>query len=143
MSRRRPEGERRRIGTQKTRDRFFGQRFDWKAGMHCVTLAHAHLRNMGKRPPKLPKVTSPDEARAALKERGWNSVTAMLDDLLERIPPAMMRTGDIGVVEGSEGFESVVILLGPRKVLGWHPSGAEVVIYDTGLDVLDGAWRAI
>lgn len=138
-----PEGERRRVGTQKTRDQFFGERFDWAKGMHCVKLAHAHLRNMGKRPRNLPTVKSPEQAQEALAERGWSSVADMLDELLERIPPAMMRTGDIGVVEGSEGFESVVILLGPRKVLGWLPDGAEVVIYDTGLDALGGAWRVL
>lgn len=138
---RRPELERRRIGAQATRDRFYGVRFDWASGMHCVKLAHAHLRNMGKRPHKLPKVTSPAEARKALKDRGWDSVSDMLDSMLDRVPPAMMRVGDIGVVEGDEGFESVVIYLGPRKVMGWVPGGAEIVIYDTGLDSLSAAWR--
>lgn len=159
MSRKLPEGERRRLGTQKTRDKFFGEVFDWKASMHCVKLAHAHLVNMGRKPPKLPKVKGPKEAQDAMEERGWKTVSEMLDSFLERIPPAMMRTGDIGIVDGDEGFESVVIFLGPRKVMGWLPADltaivevsedpeeefvtrSGVVIYDTSLDVLNSAWR--
>lgn len=128
-----PEGERRRAGAQATRDRFFGAEFDWASGMHCVKLAHAHLRNMGKRPPALPKVTSPAQARKALAERGWDSVSAMLDGLLERIPPAMMRVGDLAVVDGDEGFESVLVFLGPRKLMGWLPEGLRAVVgFDDG-----------
>lgn len=155
---RRAELEWRRSATQATRDRFYGAAFDWAAGMHCVKLAAVHLRNMGHRPPALPKVTSPEAAHRALAARGWDSVAAMLDSLLERIPPAMMLPGDLAVVDGDEGFESVLVYLGPRKLMGWLPRGLEavfevaedgtplrttegVVIFAAGLGEVKAAWR--
>jgi hypothetical protein len=136
-----PELEKRRRATQATKDHFIGRPFDWREGRHCVQLAHYHLRKMGKRPPALPRIRGPEDARRELAARGWNSVAEMLDSLLERIPPAMMRLGEIAVTPGSEGLESVVIYLGPRMLLGWLPDGSRVVIYDAGLGDLSAAWR--
>lgn len=136
-----PEMEWRRVATQATKDHFIGRPFDWQQGRHCVQLAHYHLRKMGKRPPRLPRVRNAEEARAALAERGWGSVSEMLDSLLERIPPAMMRLGDIAVTPGDQGFDSVVINVAAGKFLGWLPDGSRVVVYDGGVRELTGAWR--
>jgi hypothetical protein len=136
-----PEPVRRKEATQATLDKFKGQPFDWGEGRHCVRLAHFHLRQMGQKPPTLPRIRSALAAKKALKERGWESVSDMLDSILVRIPPAMMLTGDICITPGDQGLDSVMIFVGPRKLLGWLPDGSEVVIYDAGVDDLTGAWR--
>lgn len=137
-----PEPVRRQEATQATVDKFTGKPFDWNAGVHCVKLAHYHLRQMGWRKlPKLPLVKSPLAAKKALKARGWDSITAMLDSLLERIPPAMMRLGDIATVEGDEGFDAVFINAGPRRLFGWREDQPVAVMLDVSLDEISAAWR--
>jgi hypothetical protein len=137
-----PELERRRVATQATLDKFKGQSFDWSEGRHCVKLAHFHLRQMGRKPPTLPRIRSALAAKKEMKARGWSSVSEMLDTMLVRIPPAMMLLGDIAVTPGDQGFESVVINLGGRDFLGWLPDGSEVAaMTNCGMDDLTGAWR--
>src|SRR3546814_18401415 len=58
-----PEPVRRKEATQATLDKFKGQPFDWGAGRHCVRLAHFHLRQMGQKPPTLPRIRRSDERR--------------------------------------------------------------------------------
>lgn len=142
-----PELERRREATQATIDKFKGKPLDWSEGRHCVKLAHYHLRQMGWRSPKLPTlpaVKSPLAAKKAMKERGWDSVPAMLDSVLgkgARIPAAMMLTGDMAVTPGDEGFDCVMICIGPRTMMGFLPDGSEVVAYDTDYRDFTAAWR--
>lgn len=127
-----PELDRRREATQATKDFFIGKPFDWREGRHCVKMAHYHLRQMGKRPERLPKIKGPIEAKRALKDRGFDNVSDWLDSILTPIPPAMMLTGDIAITPGDEGFESVLVCVAQRKFLGWLPDGSAVVIYDVG-----------
>lgn len=136
-----PEMDRRREATQATKDFFIGKPFDWREGRHCVKMAHYHLRQMGKRPERLPKIKGPIEAKRALRERGFEAVSDWFDSFLIRIPPSMMRLGDIAVTPGDEGFESVLIYVAPHKLMGWLPDGSAVVIYDAGFEDLTGAWR--
>jgi hypothetical protein len=139
-----PELDRRREATQATADRFKGKTLDWKNGLHCVRMLHSHLREMGWRSPKLPtlpRVRSALAARQALKARGWDSVTEMLDSLLEPIPAAKMRLGDVAVTPGQEGLDCVMINLGPRTMMGFHPETGEVVAYATDYSDLTRAWR--
>src|SRR3546814_2176596 len=98
-----PEPVRRKEATQAALDKFKGLPFDWSEGRHCVRLAHFHLRQMGRKPPTLPRIRSALAAKKALKERGWASVSDMLDSILVRIPPAMMQLGDVATVEGDQG----------------------------------------
>ena len=139
-----PEGERRREATQATLDKFKGKSFDWAEGRHCVKLAHFHLRQMGMRSPKLPtlpRVRSALAAKKALKERGWSSVSDMLDSVLVRIPPAMMRLGDIATVEGDDGLDAVFVNAGPRRLFGWREDQPVAVVLEVPLDKVKGAWR--
>ncbi|MBO0750305.1 MAG: hypothetical protein J2O44_07760 [Porphyrobacter sp.] len=133
--------DQRRIATQATRDQFVGKPLDWAAGRHCVKMAHVHARRMGARVPPLPRVRSPLGARKALKANGWGGVTAMLDSLFERIAPARMLLGDMAVTPGDEGMDSVMICLGPRRMLGFLPDGSEVVAYEADLNEFTAAWR--
>src|SRR3546814_3483392 len=50
-----PEPVRRKEATQAALDKFKGLPFDWSEGRHCVRLAHFHLRQMGRKPPTLPR----------------------------------------------------------------------------------------
>ncbi len=139
-----PEGERRREASQATKDRFFGKVMDWGAGVHCVKMAHYHLRQMGWRSPQLPtlpRINSAIGAKKALQARGWLSVTAMLDQLLERIPLAMMLLGDMAVTPGEDGLDCVMICLGPRTMMGFTPDTGEVVAYATDYRDFSAAWR--
>ena len=135
------ELERRRVATEKTLKRYRGKVFDWSKGITCVQLARAHLRNMGRKPETLPRVRSPLGARRALKERGWESVEAMLDSMLERIAPAEMMLGDVAIVPGDAGLDAIFVCAGPLKVFGWREDAPALVLLDIGLDELTGAWR--
>src|SRR3546814_1528003 len=64
---------------------------------------------MGQKPPTLPRIRSALAAKKALKERGWASVSDMLDSILVRIPPAMMQLGDVATVEGDQGLDALFV----------------------------------
>lgn len=136
-----PELEKRKQATQATLDRYRNKAFDWATGVTCVHLARYHLRNMGHRPPSLPRFRSAFGARKAMQERGWESVTEMLDTMLPRIPPAKMMLGDLAVVEGSDGMESIVVCTGPLALLGWLPSGEKMAVYLNDISHVTASWR--
>lgn len=135
------ELERRRVATEKTLARYRGKILDWSTGCICIRLARDHLRNMGHKPQSLPRVRSPLAAKKALKERGWSSVAAMLDSMLERIAPAEMMLGDLAIVPGDAGLDAIFVCAGPLKVFGWREDAPALVLLDIGLDELTGAWR--
>lgn len=136
-----PELERRRIATQKTLDRYRPKVFDWSKGITCIHLAWCQLRQMGHRPPTLPRFRSALAAKRALKERGFDTVEAALDSLLPRIAPAQMLLGDLASVPGTEGLDSILVCAGPQKLMGWHPVDGSFVLYDGGMEQITGAWR--
>lgn len=135
-----PEGERRRAATEATLNKFRRTAFDWSEGRHCMKLAHYHLRQMGKRPPALPRIRSPLAARKELKARGFASVTELLDSLLVRIPPARMQLGDIAVLPGDDGLDAVFVCAGPRRVFGWREDQPTAVMLAIRLDEVTAAW---
>lgn len=136
-----PELERRRVATTKTLARYRGKVFDWSKGITCVHLARAQLKAMGHKPPTLPRFRSALGAKRALKERGWESVEAMLDSMLPRIAPAQMRLGDIAAVPGDKGLDALFVCAGPLKLFGWREDHPALVILDVSLDDLTAAWR--
>jgi len=138
-----PDLIRRRIAVEKTLARYRPKRFDWRTGVTCIHLARFHLRAMGHRVEGVPRIRSALAAKRALRERGWDTVTAMLDSKLPRIAPAQMLLGDLCTVEGEGGLDSVMICAGPLKVMGWHAEHGGFVVYDgdTILAELTAAWR--
>lgn len=136
-----PEMERRRRATQFTLDRFRPKVFDWSRGITCIHLAWCQLRQMGHKPPTLPRFRSALAAKRALKERDFDTVEAALDSLLPRIAPAQMLLGDLASVPGQEGLDCILVCAGPQKLMGWHPETGAFVLYDGGMDELTGAWR--
>lgn len=133
---------RRQVATTNTLAKFRGKKFSFKDGIHCVSLAHFHLRKMGHNPPKMPPVKSEISAIRALKTNGWNSVMDMLDAHLERIPGASMVMGDLAAAPSEDGIGSVFICAGPRKVFGWREDEPKLVVLDVAVGQLIGSWRA-
>ena len=134
--------ERRRAATDKTRKRYGGRQFDWSKGVTCVHLARTHLRNMGHRPPTLPRFRSALGARKALAARNWDGVGDMLDSLLPRIAPARMKMGDLALGPGDGGLDAIYVCAGPLKLFGWTTTSPYLAVIDiNNLDGLKGAWR--
>lgn len=137
------EMEERRVATQKTLDAWRGKRFDWNASLSatCAHLLAAHMRNRGHQPPEVPEFQTIRGAIRALNSLGWENLTEMLDELLERRPSvSFMRLGDIALAPGEGPLDAVFICAGPLKVFGWHETRDEVVVMDVALDKLIGAW---
>lgn len=139
-----PDLLRRQRATTATLTKYRGKAFDWKKGVTCVHMARFHLRQMGHRPPELPRIRGAIGARRALNERGWPDVAAMLDAQpdMQRIAPAMMLPGDLAVLPADEGFDAIVISTGLHKLLGWHESWPHgMVEMEASLADVIGAWR--
>lgn len=136
-----PELEWRKRATAATLAHFRDRTFDWQAGVTCMHLAVFHMRRMGHRPPALPRFRSAAGARKALDARGFASVSAALDSLLLRVAPSMMWLGDLAVVEGSDGMESIMVCTGPQALLGWLPGGERMMAQIGGLAQVKAAWR--
>lgn len=123
--------------------KYQGRSFDWRSGCTCVHLARFHLRQMGHRPPTLPRLRSALAAKREMQRRGWADVGAMLDAIgLERIAPAQMVLGDLAVGPADEFFGAIGVCAGPLgQLLGWHEDQPGLVIIHTDLSQLTGAWR--
>lgn len=123
----------------------FDKPFDW-AGANCIRLARAQGVALGHDLPPVPVFRTALGARRALKKRGFDSVSAMLDYYFLRLDtPARAIAGDLVVGPASEehGLEAVGIADGTGKVVGWHEA-IEYRRLDTILQAnahLTGAWR--
>lgn len=108
--------------TEKTLAKFRDRAFKWDSGATCIHLFRTHLKNMGHKVPVVPKFTSALTAKRALDTAGFKDLEQLGDSFLEQIPPASMILGDIGLMEGEEMFDAIVIFAGGGgKVFGWHP----------------------
>lgn len=143
-----PDLVRRQRATQATLAKYRARPFDWKKATTCIHMARFHLRKMGHAVPDLPRIRGAIGAVRALRANGWGNCVEMLDAqaMLERIPPAFMRVGDLAVLPSDEensGLDAIVICAGSHKMLGWHQDWAGGMIeMETPLDNLLGAWRA-
>ena len=136
-----PELIRRDAALRAVQAKYDGRAFDWKARMTCIHLLRFHLRAMGHKPPALPRIASAIGARRALRERGWDSVAAMLDSLFQRIAPAAMWPGDVAVSEGEGGLGAILISAGGDRLIGWHEDTPTCSAIAADLGALTGAWR--
>ena len=114
----------RAMRTEAVLDRYRDKPFDW-AGANCIRLARAQATAMGHEVPPVPVFRSALGARRALAKQGVNSVTALLDKYLLRLPaPAMMLVGDICTLPADPdggGLEAVGIADGQGSIFAWHP----------------------
>lgn len=136
-----PEPEKRRAATEATLTKFRNTAFDWGTGRHCMKLAHFHMRQMGKRPPALPRIRSLLAAKKELKARGVESVIELLDGLLERIAPAQMQLGDLAALPGDDGLDAIFVCAGPRRLFGWREDQPVAVMLAIDLRDVKAAWR--
>ncbi len=109
----------------------------------CVRMTAAHLRLLGftVRLPPEGSYRSVNGALKALRERGFDSIGAALDDLgLERIPPAATLMGDVILMPAEHDLGALVIAMGNGRVAGWHDDCAGGVVVMQPL-VMTAAWR--
>ncbi|AHE55542.1 DUF6950 family protein [Sphingomonas sanxanigenens] len=125
---------RRQEATQATLDRFKSKAMVW-GRTDCIAIGRWHLVQLGYVPPPLPRYRSLLGARRAAAKVG--GIEALLDSLLERIPPASMLLGDLALMEG-DGMDALTICVG-AKVWGWHQDSDRPAAM-TPL-ALKGAWR--
>lgn len=107
--------------TNAVLERYRHRAFDWQAGTTCIHLFRSQAVAMGHTMPPLPLFRSALGARRALKARGAESVTGLIDAMLpgRRITPASMWVGDVGALPGEDGLDALLIW-GGGKLLGWH-----------------------
>lgn len=140
---------RRKLATEKTEAKFRGKPFDWKAGHHCLAMTAFHLRGLGHRLEKAPRVRGVLGARRLLDARGWPTVAEMIDAQgFKRIAPAAMLLGDLAFRASADGIGGLLICVGPHKLMGWFPEntraelGADLmVVMDMSFDQVEAAWR--
>jgi hypothetical protein len=133
----------RAVATQAVMGRFRNRAFDWKAGTTCLHLLRAQLMKLGHKPPRIPQFRTPMGARKAMERAGFEDLAAMIDSVLpQRIAPAAMLIGDVGLLPG-EPFGAIVINVGGGKVMGWHDSDLSrlAVIADIPWSEFVAAWR--
>ncbi|MES2173841.1 MAG: hypothetical protein V4523_07825 [Pseudomonadota bacterium] len=130
----------RAAATRKTLAKYRTLPFDWSERATCIHLARHHLRNMGHRPPSIPDFRSALGAKRALEKTGFADMSALLDSLLPSIAPASAWVGDLALLEGGEGFDSIVIHAG-GKWLGYHMDDLDG-LKPLVVTQIKGAWRA-
>lgn len=132
----------RAAATQKTFDKFRGVPFSWE-GASCAHLLRSHLRNMGHRPPKMPKFQSAVGAARALKGMGADNLSGLCLVLgLIEIPPAKAIVGDVAVLPGEDGpFDAIVICAGNGKFMGWHGAAEGLQMIDDVMPHVIAAFR--
>lgn len=125
---------------QKVMDRYRALPFSWAHNRTCIHMLRMHLVAMGHKVEKVPKLDGPIAAKRELKKRGFASVEAMLDDLLEPIPVAAMLPGDVSVVPGDGGLDAVYISLGSTAI-GYAEGVEGMALFTEPGKVFEKAWR--
>lgn len=111
----------RAAATQATWDAWRGVPFSW-SGATCIHVMADHLANMGRDAPVIPAFRTKKGAREAFDFAG---LAEALDSLgLERIAPASMWVGDIGIIPGDaariDGIRGAIAICAGNKFIGWH-----------------------
>lgn len=140
MAKKKPNIIRRHQALESTMQKYRDRPFSWEGNATCIHMMRHHLKRMGHQIERVPKLSGPVAAKRELKKRGWGSVAAMLDDLLEPIPVAMMLPGDVSILPDDSGLNGIVISVGAAKIIGWHEEAAGMVVMEPTAD-LQRAWR--
>lgn len=110
----------RALATSAVIDRFQPKPFSWKTRGNCAHLAVAQARAMGARLPSVPRFESHAGAVRALRRMGFDTLEALLDRHLRRIPPAMLIVGDLAMLPGAAPFGALTVATGGAHLIGWH-----------------------
>ncbi|MEO0699436.1 MAG: hypothetical protein AAFY81_06925 [Pseudomonadota bacterium] len=135
------EIELRAAATTSTWRAFDGKPFDWAEKVTCIHLIAYHAAQMGREFPKLPSFKSAIGAKRALTKVGFASVSEAISSKFEPIAPAMMRTGDVMAVPGTEGLDALWIRVDRKKFFGFHENAEGATIIDVDVNPAIGAWR--
>lgn len=128
--------------TKAVADSFRGKPLDFAKGVTCIHLLHAQMTAFGYSPPEIPDFTTVIGAKRVLRKMGHRTLRKLLDDMLERIPTAQMRVGDIALGPGAP-FEAISLNAGNGKLLGWYDDGSMGLVNIIPTAPLIGAWRLI
>lgn len=128
--------------TNRTVAHFQGKPFDWD-GASCIHLAHVQATNMGHIVPRLPIFRSRQGALRGLLKTGHQTLEALMDSLFERINPAQMLVGDIGMLPGEDRrLRALVLFDGHLSVAGWHEVDPSQLVWIKNIQCdLVAAWR--
>ena len=135
------ELQQRAAAVEATKARFEGRVFDWRGQGTCIHLLRFHAAQMGHSVPIVPRFKSALGAKKALLATGWQTLPALLDSMLERIPPAFMRVGDVLALPGDDDWHALVLKADKHKFLGWHQEADGCTIMEVDVTAAIGAWR--
>lgn len=135
------ELQKRAVAVEAAKARFEGRPFDWRGQGTCIHLLRFHAAQMGHSVPIVPRFKSALGAKKSLLATGWQTLPALLDSMLERIPPAFMRVGDVLAMPGDQDWQSLVIKADRHKFLGWHQASDNCLILEVDVTAAIGAWR--
>ena len=131
--------QRRAKATKATEDMYKGKPFTW--GRTCAHMLRFHARQMGHKMPTMPRFRSALTAKRALKDMGFDDLPAYLDSQFERIPPAMMRMGDVVAMPGDNDWCGILIRGSVTKYLGFHEDAQGCTVLEADIGQAIGAWR--
>jgi hypothetical protein len=128
--------------TNRTVAQFQGKPFDWD-GASCIHLAHAQAVNMGYNVPRLPAFRSRQGALRGLLKTGHQTLESLMDSMFQRIEPARMLVGDIGMLPGEDRrLRALVLFDGHLSVAGWHEADPSRLVWIKNIQSdLVAAWR--
>lgn len=132
---------RRQRALDATMAKYRARPFDWKTGATCIHMFRFHAKRMGHTVEAVPKLDGPVAAKRELKKRGYDSVEAMLDALIEPIPVAAMLPGDVSVLPDDSGLGGIVISLGATAIGYTEISDQGMSLLTEPGAVLTKAWR--
>lgn len=131
----------RRAVTEATMEHFARRPFDWRTGATCVHLVRNQLVGLGHRPPPVKAFRSALSAKRALDAKGWATLSAMMDSLVERIAPARVILGDVVEMPSEdETFGALAVVIGNGRIMGYL-GGTDMLTIAQPNAVPLAAWR--
>lgn len=126
--------------TNATRLKYLKKPLDW-GDADCLHMVRSHVVKFGHALPKIPRYNSPTSAIRALKKAGFDDLGDVMDSILPRTSPSSALVGDVMLMEGNNGLDALVILVGGGNVMGWHEdAGGLVTIIPTEIKA---AWSVL
>lgn len=127
--------------TQATMEQFAAKPFNWRTGATCVHLVRRQLVGLGHRPPPVKAFRGALSAKRALDAKGWSSLSAMMDSLVQRIAPARVILGDVVEMPSEdETFGALAVVIGNGRIMGYL-GGTDMLTIAQPNAVPLAAWR--
>lgn len=111
---------RRRVLTERTRDRYYGRLFKWGSG-DCAKAGHFHLKPFGWKLPAPGRYSSAEGARRRLEELGVETLPDLIASIgIPEIAPARVLPGDIVSFASDHLIGALGIVTGNGLMLAYH-----------------------